>query len=96
MIKISRSMIYKTNVAGHMTRDNPETLLDHNNDTSRCSGDSLESFDSPSFFTSTPVRLKEICMKCRRECITNRHWKSRLMLEQDYLATGQAALLLGT
>ena len=96
MIKMSRSMIYKTNEARHMTTYNPESLLDHNNDTRRCSGVSLESFDSPSFFTSTPVSLKEICKKCRKECITKRHLKSRLQLEQDYLATGQAALLLGT
>ena len=73
----------KPNKSGDMNRENPKTLLDHTNDTSRCSGDSSENFDSCSFITSTPVMSTEICLKCRKECIAKRHWKSRLKKDHD-------------
>jgi hypothetical protein len=93
MIKITRSMTFKQKEARNMTGDKPETLLDHTNDTSRCSGESSDSSDSCSFITSTPAMSKEICMTCRKECIANQLWKSRLKKKYDDLATKRFRLL---
>ena len=87
MIKIIRRMTFNPNEV------NTEKLLDPNNDTSRCSGNSLENFDSHSFITSTPVKSKEICRKCNEECIKRQHWKSRLKKKPDYMARKQLRLL---
>ena len=63
-------MICNSNNGENMTKDNSDILPDQTNDTSSYS----EENHSSSSWTSTPVKVKKVCMECRKECLAKRHF----------------------
>ena len=76
MAKTTRNILCITHEEKEVIKDNSAILPDHNIDTSRIPGNSLDIIVSSSFLSSTPVVFKRVkipCDECRNACLKKHH-----------------------